>query len=134
MLNHADANNNSGALVHITSNWNPAGATGVYHNKNVGVWYTGTRWAVFNQDLSAMSAGPKFNVSVGGGFKHTATAANIVGHYTHINHSSLNSRPNATFVVTPNWGSAGVYNNHPIGVWYDSSVSRWAIFNQDFAA
>jgi hypothetical protein len=27
----------------------------------------------------------------------------------------------------------GVYNAHNIGVWYDSSLDQWSIFNQDGA-
>ena len=38
-------------------------------------------------------------------------------------------------IVTPSWnpgGVGGVYDNHPIGVWYDGS--RWTIYNADIAA
>src|SRR5579871_563759 len=27
--------------------------------------------------------------------------------------------------------SGGIYNSHPIGVWFDAAQSNWAIFNQD---
>jgi len=67
-------------------------------------------------------------------FIHRATT-NISGNVTTIDHPLCNGDPNAMLIVTPNWnpgGSGGVYNNHPIGVYYFSS--RWAIFNQDLAA
>ena len=33
------------------------------------------------------------------------------------------------------WGAGGpsTRNEHPIGVWYDSSEQMWAVFNQDRA-
>ena len=60
--------------------------------------------------------------------------ANIGGDSTYINNSHTNNNPNAILIVTPNWdpgGVGGTYNNHPIGVWYDTSAQKWAIFNQD---
>jgi hypothetical protein len=37
---------------------------GVYLNKPIGVWWNGTNWTVFTQDLSAMPNGVTFNVLV----------------------------------------------------------------------
>jgi hypothetical protein len=68
---------------------------------------------------------------------HQATEESVSKNSTYIDHPSSNSNPNANLVVTPNWNpqdSPGIYNNHPIGVWYDSETQRWAIFNQDQAA
>lgn len=45
-------------------NWNPPGAIGGYNNHPIGVYYTGTQWAIFNQDLAPMSVGLGFNVMV----------------------------------------------------------------------
>ena len=73
----------------------------------------------------------------GARFVHTATAANINGHYTYVDHPLTNDNPNAIVLVTQNWnpgGVGGTYNDHPIGVWYSSSAKKWAVFNQDFAA
>jgi hypothetical protein len=40
--------------------------------------------------------------------------------------------------VTPNWNpggtASGVYDNHPLGVYYVTSAHKWAIFNQDLVA
>ena len=68
---------------------------------------------------------------------HAATSSNIVGNKTTINNSPINGNPNAFLYVTQNWnpnGQSGVYNNAHIGVWYDSSASRWKIFNENGAA
>ena len=68
-------------------------------------------------------------------FIHRATAGNIIGNYTTINHPHCNGDPNAILIVTQNWnpgGVGGTYNNHPVGVFYTGAA--WAVFNQDLAA
>jgi hypothetical protein len=68
-------------------------------------------------------------------FIHRATPENISGNSTYLDNLLTNDDPNVILYVTPNWnpggGVAGTYNEHPVGVWYDSSRQRWAIFNQD---
>ncbi len=140
-INHSLLNNNPNAIFMVTPNWNPPGSSGVYNNHAIGVWYdTGqNKWAIFNQDTAAMPTNAAFNVLIpppgANVFVHKATSGNIVGSSTFIDHPLLNGNPNAIFVVTPNWnpggGGSGVYNNHAIGVWYDSGRSQWAIFNED---
>src|SRR5207244_1237205 len=46
----------------------------------------------------------------------------------------VNGNPNAIIVVSHSYnpgGVGGTYHNHEVGVWYDNSVARWAVFNQD---
>jgi hypothetical protein len=67
-------------------------------------------------------------------FIHRATSENISANSTYLDNPLTNDNPNVMLYVTPNWnpeGSAGTYNDHSIGVWYDSERQRWAIFNQD---
>ncbi len=67
-------------------------------------------------------------------FVHRATPENISENSTYLDNPQTNGDPNAILYVTQNWnpeGSAGIYNDHPIGVWYNPSRQRWAIFNQD---
>jgi hypothetical protein len=69
-------------------------------------------------------------------FIHYATSENISENNTYLDNSLTNDNPNVILYVTPNWnpgGSGGTYNNHPIGVWYNSNRQKWAIFNQDGA-
>ena len=69
-------------------------------------------------------------------FVHRTTEENVSQNSTYIDHPISNGNPDAILVVTPNWnpeGSPGIYNAHPIGVWYDSEAQRWAVFNQDLA-
>jgi hypothetical protein len=74
---------------------------------------------------------------------HTASAANIDPSYpnvTYIDNPLLTNpatNPDYNLWVTPNWnpaGSTGQYNNHPVGVWYNDTLHRWGIVNQDGAA
>ena len=67
-------------------------------------------------------------------FIHRATSESITGNSTYIENRLINANPEAILFVTQNWnpgGESGTYNEHPIGVWYDSGAQRWAIFNQD---
>ncbi len=69
-------------------------------------------------------------------FVHRATPANIFGNSTYIDGPVLNGNPDAIVSATQNWNpgnSNGIYNDHPVGVWYDRSRGQWAIFNQDRA-
>ena len=124
------------AIFLVTQNWNPPGGGGIYNNSPIGVWYNGSQWSVFNQDLAPMPEGAGFNIfyPLAGYSLHTATASNIISNWTVIDNPSLNGNPNAIFFITQNWnppGGGGIYNNSPIGVWYDGS--NWAIFNEDLA-
>lgn len=60
-IDHPVTNGNPAAHVIVTQNWS---VNGVYNDKAIGVWYTGTHWAIFNQDESPMPEGAAFNVRV----------------------------------------------------------------------
>jgi hypothetical protein len=67
-------------------------------------------------------------------FIHRATSESITENSTYIENRFTNANPEAILFVTQNWNpgdESGTYNEHPIGVWYDSDAQRWAIFNQD---
>jgi hypothetical protein len=68
---------------------------------------------------------------------HRAASENISGNSTYIDDPLANGDPDAVLLATPNWnpgGDSGLYNDHPIGVWYDANRQRWAVFNQDLVA
>jgi len=139
VIDNPVTNNHPDAILLVTPNWNPGGGGGVYNDHAIGVWYTGTRWAIFNQDIAAMPEGAHFNVLVAPAgprvFVHNATADNIASNCTRIDSSLTNGHPEAIVLVTPNWnpgGGGGSYNNHPIGVIYNDD-GQWAVFNQDMA-
>ena len=70
-------------------------------------------------------------------FIQRATSKNISANSTYIDNRRTNGNPDAVLSVTQSWnpgGGDGTYNDHPVGVWYDRSRGRWAIFNQDRAS
>lgn len=136
LINNADANNNPSQNVQVTANWNPVGSSGVYDAHNIGVKYdtTNAKWSVLNKDGAAMPIGASFNVTAGGGtnsFVHNTASSNISGHMSYLDSPLLNGVPSIPFVVTPN--ESGTPNNHATGIFYDSSVAKWSVYNEDFA-
>jgi hypothetical protein len=138
IIDHPSLNGNRNALCQVTQNWNPSGGGGTYNPKHIGIYLAGDRWAIFNQDGSAMPVGAAFNVRISAAnrsFVHRVAPDNLQGHVTIIRRPELDGKPEAMLLITPNWnpgGSGGVYNNHPIGVYYTGQ--NWAIYNQDIAA
>ena len=61
VIDNALTNNQPNRTLFITHNWN---ASPVYDSVPTGVWYNGSKWAIFNQDQSAMPNGAAFNVLV----------------------------------------------------------------------
>ena len=115
---------------------------GTYNDRNIGVWYEPDRqrWAIFNQDLTAIPAGTVYNVVVLRTPENAvlrAAPANTVEYSTYLDHPDANGNPGAVLAVTQNWnpgGGGGVYNDHPVGVRYDPDRQRWAVFNKDLAS
>ncbi len=64
ILDHPDANNNPNARIFVTQNWNPNKAKGKYNNKNIGVFYIGGKWTIYNENMTDMDTGVSFNVMV----------------------------------------------------------------------
>jgi hypothetical protein len=129
-----------GAVVLATASAVRGGAQDAYGH-NVGVWYEAgaQKWAIFNQDLAAVPAGATFRVVLppaSGSFVHRAADGNSRGDHTYLSDPLTNGEPGAVVSVTQNWnpgGGPGVYNDHPVGVFYDEDVQKWAIENRDGA-
>ena len=130
-----------GAVVLVTQASARGGAGDETYDHNIGVWYTpvAQKWAIFNQDLAAVPAGATFRVVVPRapqGFVHRATLENTFANGTYLDNPLTNGNPEAVLSVTQNWnpgGGAGVYNDHPIAVTYDSDRDRWFVYNADSA-
>lgn len=140
-IDHPLANNNPNAIVSVTQNLTAYPFGGVFNDHAIGVWYTGSRWVIFNQDYAPMPENAFFDISVPRSesslFVHTADPGNSFNQMTFIDNPLTNNNPNAIVYATQNWnpgGIGGVFNNHPLGVLYNYSRSKWAIFNQDIAA
>ena len=129
-----------GAVVLATASAVRGGAQDAYGH-NIGVWYEAgaQKWAIFNQDLAAVPAGATFRVVLppaSESFVHRAADGNSRGDHTYLSDPLTNGEPDAVVSVTQNWnpeGGDGVYNDHPVGVFYDEDVQKWAIENRDGA-
>ncbi len=66
---------------------------------------------------------------------HVAAAENTAGHLTFLP-LTLAGSANDRVQVTQLWDgwAGGVYNAHPIGLWFSSSAGRWAVMNLDYAS
>jgi hypothetical protein len=53
--------NNANDILIVTHNYSP---TGIYLTKPYGVYWTGTNWAIFIEDFTAMAVGTAFNVLI----------------------------------------------------------------------
>ena len=62
-IDHPLINNNPKAILIVTPNLNPNGAGSPFNPHAAGVFYTGSRWAIYNQDQSEMFDGVAFNVA-----------------------------------------------------------------------
>lgn len=75
-------------------------------------------------------------------FTWTTTTTNVSGDSTVINNAITNGDPNAVLLVSHNLNPdpmigitcTCLYNDIPVGVWYNSSSQRWEIFNEDLSA
>jgi SH3 domain-containing protein len=140
LFDHSLLNGQPNALAIITM-LNIATAAPVVTSP-IGVWYEGSsqHWGGFFEDASTFQTGWGFNVGVFDstlGFLHTTSAANINSNWSYLDNPLVNNNPNAIIVVSHSYnpgGVGGTYHNHEVGVWYDTSVGRWAIFNQDLTA
>jgi hypothetical protein len=107
--------------------------------RNVGIYYDAARskWGIFNEDLSAMSWDEFFTVydnscDIGLGFRGSITCSAPVGETCGGSLTGIASGdPAAKVLVTQLW--SGVYNPHPIGVFYDPFDETWKVFNEDRA-
>jgi hypothetical protein len=63
-IDNPHCNNHPHAILIVTQNWNPGGGTGHYNAHPIGVYYYGSRWAIFNEDSTSMPTNVAFNVLV----------------------------------------------------------------------
>lgn len=63
-INNPLCNNDPNAILIVTPNWNPQNGIAVNDLNVVGVWYTGTQWAIFHENGSPMITNAAFNVMI----------------------------------------------------------------------
>ncbi|HEX2630764.1 MAG TPA: hypothetical protein VHM26_17225 [Chitinophagaceae bacterium] len=138
LLDAPGLNDNPQAVVLVF----PVGDTRTKNPHPLGVWYTGTRWSIFNEDRAAMPAGLQFTIQYyekagANEFVHKAAAGNNKPDGSYIDNAVLNNNPNADVQITQNWnpnGQGGVYNNSEISIQYNPNVGRWYVFNTNRSA
>ena len=132
-----DAKPNS--LVFITQRF------GKYNTSPVGVWYSGGKWKLYNEDRKPIPVNTQFNILVvdpgqipaslsglkGQGFTHVVTDDTRrkfrTKHVSYINNAATTNKSNMMLFVTQKFRST--YNTSPVGVWYDAP--SWTVFNED---
>lgn len=110
-------------------------------DKNVGVWFDGTNWNLFNEDLTAFQQPSSFFVATEGdvgieAHHHQVTPDNIVaGGCTILSHASLDNNPNAKLVFSHHWiDSNGIYLNKTMTAFFDATnTDNWMICTEDFS-
>lgn len=131
-ISNAVVDNDPNAVVMVTPVWNPGGASdGVYNDHPVGVFYTDGHWAIFNQDLAAIPAGAAFAVHAWSAPTSTAMRSTGTpgGDAMTVDSPVTTGKSGALVWATANWEPNQVYDNHPIGVFYNTRT--WAVFNED---
>ena len=63
-IDNALCNNRPDALLFVTPNLTPNGASGIVENKVVGVFYNSGFWNIYHEDTSPILAGLYFNVLI----------------------------------------------------------------------
>lgn len=142
IIDHPSLNGNPNAIAVISSVWE-----GGYDTYYQGLYYTTSdkKWRIYNEGGlgESMEEDRHFHVLVAdkGSSEYTsllitADANNTSGHILTIDNAAINGNQSAmlfaTHVYNPGGSGAGVYNNHPVGVYY--AQGKWKIFNEDFAA
>jgi hypothetical protein len=149
IIDNPYTNGNPNAILLVNQDWNLDYHCGcVYNNHPIGTWYNLWigKWEIFNEDGSAIPLNAKFDAIVWAApvneagrtiYTHVAGPQSGVD-YTDISNSISDNNPNALVYVTPNWNppgsSQGVFDNHNLGVWYNTSTGHWSIFNEDGTA
>jgi hypothetical protein len=137
-LSHPLLDSNPNAIVHIQHLFKAPGNPAAYAGNGAIPFYNYSigRWVIQNRRGAAMPDGTAFVVRIGRGMVHRTSTTNIVNHMTTIDHPLANGNPRAMLTVTAApYARAfnGVINDHPIGVYFNSVIQRWQIYNQDWA-
>jgi len=139
-ISSAKTNHKPTAQLQVTQNWDPGEVGYIANPHNPGVWYDGSQWGVFNEDVSTMTTGVSFNVLVGstgtsGGSLavQKVTSSNLSGNGTYVTNSHSNNDPSAVIFATSNYNPGhhgGTYDNSPLSVGYSTIFGKWAVQNR----
>jgi hypothetical protein len=143
LINNAATNGRPHAILFVTPNATPGGVCGcIGDNIPVGVFYdsSASEWGIFYEESNVtVQAGVSFNVLVvpkatSNVFTVTSSSSNISGDTVYINSPLTNSHPTTILQATQNGTSGGgtpIYNNNEVpGVWYNTRLAKWGVFNE----
>jgi hypothetical protein len=139
LITHPELDGNPNARI-LASQILLSSTGSVYNNREIGVWYNGAKWGIFNQNMDAMPVGASFNVVIlndKNSLLHTATTSTIEGIWTKLDHPAINNNPKALIYVTQNFnpgGGSGIFNPGKAVVWYNASDGKWGVFNEDISS
>jgi hypothetical protein len=124
------------ALPIITQIWNYPNLSGVYNDHPMGMYISGAKWRLFNEDQLVMLNNAKFHVlhpygNDSDSFNNLINWTNSSGANTgfELNAISLDGNTNNVIFAGQFWD--GVYNPSSIEVGYKSSTSAWYLGNVD---
>ncbi len=129
-LDHPALNGQPNALILVTQNY---GISGPYNTHEVGVWYNGSRWTVYNESRQAMPNNAKFNISIQTGKATIHRASSIWGQTNSATETSYGNADDLIF-ITHNYQPSNVYNTHPTGIFYPPNRTKWSILTGNTAA
>lgn len=139
-LNHPYINFDADALLLLTPRWNIAAGDARPPARHYALWYNAldARWTILAQDLGAMPGEVTFDLFLSRNrsitFVHQVTSVDVAHPYrSQLNHFWLNGRPQAIAVITPHKVDLHRYNDHPVGLDYNTTEEVWEIVNEDEA-
>lgn len=134
LIDEVAVNGRDELILLATQNWNAGGSPGVYNNHPIAVASLFGTWAIVNADLAAINADADFDLLAfepsPNAWRHEASAANLWGSATRLNHPLLDSNACALLLVTPT--AFGPPITHPVGVRFDQG--SWSVYFTDGAA
>lgn len=132
-LDDASINNREDMILLVTRNVHSGAIDNL--DSPIAVNYFSGTWSIGRNDGAPMPTSGGFSVYAQPpsltAFSHAASAGNIANNVSFLKHALLDGKPCARLHVTQ--VSDGVVNNHHVGVFYNTTVDRWAVFNQDIA-
>jgi hypothetical protein len=137
LLDHPLLNGNPAAIALVTQVWNPRGEGETFNDHAVGVFYAifPPRWAIYNEDQSAMPSGAGFNVLIhpagSTATVHTSAEGNVFDNYTDLDPGFSQDDATAQVFVTHNYNPGAVggeLHDRNLGVWKNGAL--WSIFDE----
>lgn len=121
-LDHPLLNGNANAKIIVTHKWTAeAGGSGVFNNNTVGLYYTGSRWALFNENLTPIVENSCYNIYINQDDEViTITSPSNQNNSFPIDHPEVNGNPNAYLAIQNYYN--GVLNNKNYAFQYDNNT------------